>query len=292
MVEAASLAVQPWVNLGRLFRMQGHPEAALQQFAAVYRSDPEKRTEFAGFSIGAGETRYDNAQLLYLFDSSRTYAQTRRYADGLRFIQNLRPVITADNAPIADEFECQFLLHLEEEAGAARALEREAWKESRHSSAVNALYRCVLLTNSGVDCREVVPQLSAYIREALVSPDGFDHRDLRYAIEVVRLLRRSGQEEGATELLVASDGACARNEDIPTRHEIAVATLNPGSTPRGATGGPDHILVTGGYVGYAKRYGIAAPLPGEAAEALARLAGTLEQVFDRALGSVREAQRA
>lgn len=272
---AASLAMQPWVNLGRLRRQRGEHESALAMFARVYVPDEDGRLRYGDFAVRPRDVRYENAELIYVADSLRTYAAARAWERGLRFIRRVRSAVQfVSTLPRLDEYEFQFCLRRGYGRAAARVLDRISWSFWPGLALDNAFYRCVLLEREGSDASRVLADLARWVCGALDADAAPDHCVLRYAFELGSVLARAGRGGPARRVLEAGLRASAKFEDVPLRVEFARLAAGP----RRGHAGRD-VLAAAGYVGLARRYGFRLRRSAEATRALAGLHAALERVL-------------
>jgi hypothetical protein len=267
--EVASLAMQPWVNLGRLYRQRRQWDRALAQFADIFDPDPDGVLHFGAFAVHAWDVRHEDAALLYAVDSLRTLAMAGRHEHGLRFIRRLRPGTTSTVVLTRlDEYEFQLLLHRGFATAAARVLERSNWTLHPHTMLINAFYRCLMLEASGTDSDDVLLELAQWASRTLAADQAPDHNILRYALELSRFLVRLQRHERAGGLIAAGYRAATVYEDVPLRYDFAVLARNLGCTGGGIPQSSESVLTGSNYAGYARRYGVDVDLTAEAASAL------------------------
>jgi hypothetical protein len=272
---AASLAIQPWVNLGRLLRQRGEHERALAMFARVYVPDERGLLSFGGFAVPPQDVRYENAELIYVADSLRTYAGARTYERGLRFIRRVRSgVHSVATFPRLDEYEFLFCLRRGYRRAAARVLDRISWSFRPRLALDNAFYRCVLLEREGTDTSRVLADLARWVCGALEADAAPDHCVLRYAHELGGLLAHARRAGPARRVIGAGMRASEKFEDVPL--QFGFARLAAG--PRRRDAGRD-MLAAAGYAGLARRYGFVLTRPVSVARALAALRAALERVL-------------
>jgi|RhiMethySRZTD1v2_1073278.scaffolds.fasta_scaffold477237_2 tetratricopeptide (TPR) repeat protein len=110
--EISGLAFQPWINIGRLLRLEGRIDEALQYFAIVM-SRPVDLPLFLGPYSITGE---DWEQLvspevlgklwnIYIVDSLKSYFRARQFVSALRFIARLRELPVGSSANLVLEGE-------------------------------------------------------------------------------------------------------------------------------------------------------------------------------------------
>lgn len=269
--EIASLAIQPWVNLGRLYRMRGEHARALAQFAQVFDTDGHGLLHYGCFAVRPKDVRYDDAELLYVVDSLRTYCSARGYEQGLRFIRRMHTrVQSIASRPRLDEYEFHLCLRRGFLKAAERVLERMSWHLQPHLKLINAFYRCVLLEAKGNDCSDVTRRLTQWAIGALSEEAAPDHYVFRYGLELARFLLRAGYR-GSAALIEAGRSASARFEDVPIHFEFV--RLESGMDAARA------VLADADYTGFARRFGITLKRSSEADAALDELRVALRAVI-------------
>ncbi|HUO89208.1 MAG TPA: hypothetical protein VMU08_08535 [Rhizomicrobium sp.] len=270
---AASLAIQPWVNIGRLYRQRGESARALAQFAAIFPAPDGAPLAFGPFRLEQEDILFEDVELLYVVDALRTFHAARDYERGLRFARKLRPRLSSCAAiPRLDEYAFQFALCCGYARAAGRVLDRSEWQDQPQLMLVNAFYRCILLAAEGGDTGPIVSDLAGWACGALAGTSP-DHSTLRFALDLARFARDAGSPGPAEALAPAGYDAATRHEDVPLRFEFARLAGALGAAA--ALPPPEEILVHSGYVGFARRHGIALVPAADARAALETLRAAL-----------------
>ena len=277
--EAISLAIQPWVNIGRLERQRGQTTRALAQFTAIF-PDGDGQLAFGPFRLAIEDLRYEDVELIGVIDSLRTLWLARDYERGLRFVRRLRPRLRSAAALVRlDEYAFQLHLALGHANAAVRVLESETWARSAELMLINAFYRCLLLDAGNIDCTSVLADLARWTQGALAGADAPDHCVLRYALDLARLyVVRESHDIGA-ELIAAGYRAATRHEDVPLRAAFARLAASMGETSPGDIPTPEAILLASDYVALARQLGIAPVLPAESKSMLEDLRAALGEIL-------------
>jgi hypothetical protein len=261
-LQAKTLAMQPWINIGRLLRQGGDIGRALAFFSGIWRAGEDGLIRFGDIAGAPAEFGRTSAELLFVSDTAKAYYDSGRLHEGLKFVRNVaRRTKALAVEGWADEVEFQFLLRLERWNSANRVLKRGSWTRGAHELLLNAFYQCVLLALDDTDCSEVANMLTRQARETLAA-EKLDHRSVRYALELARFLAHTQATTAAMNLAHRGLEVSARRQDVPLQFGF-MALLNDSRRL--------DFLVKSGYVAMARRHGVEASVPAATADRLAAL---------------------
>jgi hypothetical protein len=272
----ATFAIAPWVNIGRLRRIEGDLDGARAQFA-VFAPRGDDVVAFGGFALPFARICYPNAELLYACDLLKTYIQAQDAGQGLRALDQLRahdhsPVVAAHYA----EFELQFRLLARDIDGAAVVVARSELDRRSHEYLVHAMYGCAIVHLMGDACPVRLAKLTHYAQSCLRAAEP-DHRDLRFALVLSQLAAAAGERALAETLAGEAVATLARAEDVPLQAQLtALLGCSDASGWRRAAA---QVLGENGYTLQAGRMGVKSPLAPRTMAAAAALRDQLHALF-------------
>ncbi|HTN84965.1 MAG TPA: hypothetical protein VL242_14805 [Sorangium sp.] len=218
------LAIQPWVNLGRLLRIRGEHERALQHFALL----PDT---LAGRSIRLGPIDLDTSTWLqlveanslwgflnavYIIDSTKTHLASGAFAEAVRFLRHVRTLVRDTPSVLLDEAELIALASMKRYEEAIAVTEGIGWQQDSYVKLVRVTYRVALLAALGSTeaARRLVAQLSERVlRGDLGAPR--DQRVVRYLEQLGRVTAHLGLRELTERILRLGLRAARHVVDVP-----------------------------------------------------------------------------
>ncbi|EYF03094.1 hypothetical protein [Chondromyces apiculatus] len=171
---AGVLAVQPWINLGRLKRLEKDVEGALAHFSLVVatldgapvRLGPLHLDAEAWQEVVRHRSLLGMLKAVYLIDSVKTFLGARDEGAALGFLRQARERLGGPPSVLLNELELLVLSRAGRLDEAASVLERESWGESDYAKLLRVTYRIALRAASGeVDrARRTMEQLVARVQ--------------------------------------------------------------------------------------------------------------------------------
>jgi len=203
--ELPELAIQPWINLGRLCRRAGHYEAALTHFCGA-----DDR-----FSASA-----------FIYETIRTYIQMGDLDRALSFAVGLREPLEPAADLLRTELMIQLLLKQRSFTLLPALMKKSCWPRDAFGVMTKHLYACAILcatgqketAASGQD--RLLPHVAAWIDR----PASLESRDIRLAIASYRLTKHSRAWSTALKAVMKSRDVlyaadllnCSGSEDTTT----------------------------------------------------------------------------
>lgn len=157
--EAGALAIQPWINVGRLLRLERDFPQALERFALLRDHLSGRPLHLGAIHIepevwrhvlAAQPTLVGILETVYLVDSLKTFFMAKDYGQALAFLQEGREAGIALHSRIfLEEGELLTLVGLERPVEAIQVTMRPDWSSQPFSKLVAAAYRAALLLGVG-----------------------------------------------------------------------------------------------------------------------------------------------
>ena len=220
MTAVASLAVQPWVNIGRLLRIRNEPDRALEYFRSIYARSQDGKLTFSRFSIRYADIIGENIENLYVFDTLKTYLQCGRLDEASTFCARMRQAIKSRGArAILTELELKTSFLAGDNRSASDILKRDAWFIDRHGILVNALYRIVLahLITGKENSRDAIVSMAKKLSQCVVGVNEIEHRYLRFALALSTYLVAIGADDLGSHISLLGYRGSTAYDDVPLR---------------------------------------------------------------------------
>jgi hypothetical protein len=223
---AGNLAVQPWVNLGRLCRIRGDDEGALQRFALLVDT-------LAGVPLRIGPVTFDAAawrelvhtkvmlpelRAVYVVESVKTYLAARDNTGAAEFLRRAREFMDETQPfTLLDEMEFQVFAKLERLGDAMAVLDRGTWNESAYGKLLRFTYRVALHAVGGdrEQSRRAVTEIAGRLIRSSVFHEPTDPCILRYLDYLAGLARWLELDAVAAQIWRLGLRAARHLDDIP-----------------------------------------------------------------------------
>jgi hypothetical protein len=207
MTAVGELALQPWINLGRLQRIEGDFRGSLARFTLFIDQAAERDMHLGPIWIDAGMFRQIAErepvvrrflENVYVVDSCKTYFAAKDYEGLLAFTRRCRSIGASGTLPYLEEAEAIALAWLGRHGDALEMTEREVWRKSPYLDVVSRSYRAAILALSGErePAVRIASKLTARISPAMLEKLQ-DHRVLRYLHHLGSLTRHLGMTDPA-----------------------------------------------------------------------------------------------
>lgn len=179
--ELPELAVQPWINLGRLCRRAGDYEAALKYFEV-------------GQAVSPASPANQPAEPILIYETIRTYVQMGDPDRALAFAEGLREPLQPGSDLLRTELMIQLLLERHALTQLPSLLKKSSWPQDAFGVMVKHLYACSILFATGqqASCVSGLERLLPHVQGWIDRSVCLESRDIRLAIETFRLAQRSG----------------------------------------------------------------------------------------------------
>jgi hypothetical protein len=282
---AGDLALQPWVNLGRLRRLEGRHAEARRHFAFLPDLQQGRAIETGPICFDAAAFRelVESRTLtpflttVYVVDTMKTWSGAGDFSGALAFLTEARELVGQAPMPILDELQLITLANLGRYDEAMAVTERPTWQEDGFSKLCKVTYRVSLL--AAVRSVEAAAPLAAdltakVLRAGLEKPS--DQRVLRYLHVLATLSGWLGQQEGAVALLRLGLNASRHFGDVPIELSFLEALLATAELPDREllTAEREALLRTSLYAALARSRGVKP-------DAAAAASPLFQQIWDR-----------
>ncbi|MFL6449585.1 MAG: tetratricopeptide repeat protein [Bryobacteraceae bacterium] len=177
------LAIQPWINLGRLYRRSRDYNRAREYFRAI---GSEEQTD--DFRAGA--------EPAYVYESLRTYLQSGDLDEAIRFAEELTPSLLRGSLMLKTELLIHIYLLRDDPTAVYPLINQMPWPEDRFGPMSKYFYTAVALNAAGqkdssVDAlKRLIPAFISYLDRVQA-----DSRDLRFGIEMSSFAKCLGCRE-------------------------------------------------------------------------------------------------
>ena len=227
--DASSLALQPWVNLGRLHSLEGRLEAALTHFGRLLPYLRDEMVRLGPVGIGGGHFRADTAtcrrvtgivRASYVLDSLKALLRAREYGRLLTFGKEVEAYRWSTVEVFLREAQLVAMARLGDETVLALASEYER-ESSSWERLVYRLRRAQALAAFGhVDRAADVAMSLAPVAIALCESARLNLTALLLAQQAAHLLEDIGHSEQASGISIAALSAARRLHDEPSEIEL------------------------------------------------------------------------
>jgi hypothetical protein len=220
--ELSVLAIQPWVNLGRLSRRSRDYDRALQYFLALDLGGLKAvGLPFGGLQTAIPGFVREAAEPIYVYETLRTYLQSEDFDRAIDFANDLGKRLLPSSFMLRTELLMHVLLRQGEAARFVSLMKEMPWPEDQFGVLAKHFYTSVALNAIGQSnsCAKALSQMMPHVISSLSSPVA-ESRDLRLAIEVCRLSQHLGLRELFLTMLQATCAAVLRAGDVPFAHQL------------------------------------------------------------------------
>lgn len=234
--QVGEFALQPWINLGRLRRMEGDHEAALSHFALAVDVLAGKPIYLGTLTVDAeawqanehSGTWIDVLKNVYIVDSVKTYLGAKNLSGAEAFLRRARALIGDEQNLLLDEMELIVLARLDRPGDTAAVLGRDIWSGGSFSKLLRATYRAGLYAAAGGNLeqpRHLVKELVARVLRADNFDNPADQRIVRYLHHLGGLAFQLDLDELAGKIWHLGLRAAHNLDDVPLRLAFLDALL-------------------------------------------------------------------
>jgi tetratricopeptide (TPR) repeat protein len=234
----ADLVLQPWINLGRLLRIRGQYDRALEHFAVFLDVMQGRAPRLWPLQIDAPSWRkLATAQsetsvlpllkAVYIVDSMKVYFSARDVEGAARFLRQARVLLDGETHLLLDEAELITLARLGRYEDALALTERSGWQQDGYSMLVRLTYRVALLSALGAE--DSARPLASRLAERVLAMDWShpkDQRLLRYLHSLGNITREVGLEDVAERLWSTGLSASHQFKDVPLQLSFLESLLD------------------------------------------------------------------
>lgn len=248
-IELSTLAIDPWVNLGRLRRRSRDYGRALDVFRALQPTATGASLRLGKLEVQVSECFRQTAEPIYVYEMLRTYLQAGDLESALRFADELVQPLQTGSVMLKTELVIQVFLRYNEPTRALPLLKEMPWPKDRFGVMAQSFYTAVALhaTGRGAACEKVLawqgPHICSHLRRRDVTT-----RDLRFGIEVCRLALHANQHDLFADVLAAGCCAVLRLCDVPMAAQLMLlATRHHSSAMIRELGDVECLVMQSGY---------------------------------------------
>lgn len=231
-LELSELALQPWINLGRLDRFTGKPEASLEKFALLLKGKTKEELDLGRLTITArhweaiarqNPNLYSFIETVYILESLKTHLKSKNYEAILRFREGSH-VESFDNLKdFWAEARIVALCRVGRKSDALALIKEYTSKGKFWNWPIFHLHKAALLAALG-DIREARERLEelAHVVEGFVVAEKPNLSKLFFALKVVTLLKSLGEVEAAYHLSQAGHLGATKINDEPLQFDFLI----------------------------------------------------------------------
>ena len=191
--ELAVLAMQPWVNLGRLCRRARDYEGALRYFSDLRACRTRSTIKFGIWDAPVSRAFCEAAEPIFVYESMRTYLQADDLDRAIAFARRLDGTVLKSTLMLKTELLIHFHLQRCEPYETLSLTKAMPWPEDQYG--VLARYFYIAVAFEAIGQREscaraldrIRPQLLAYVER-----EDLDSRHIRFVLEACRLAAHLG----------------------------------------------------------------------------------------------------
>jgi len=220
--ELSVLAIQPWVNLGRLSRRSRDYDRALEYFLAL---DPGG-LKATGFPVGEQQTAISGlvrevAEPIFVYETLRTHLQSGDLHRAIDFADDLGERLLPSSFMLRTELLMHVSLRQGEAARLVSLIKEMPWPGDQFGILAKHFYTSVALSAIGQSnsCTKALSRMMPYVISSLRS-SAAESRNLRLAIEICRLSQHLGLREMFLTMLQATCAAVLCAGDVPFAHQL------------------------------------------------------------------------
>jgi hypothetical protein len=224
LLSAGDLMLQPWINEGRLLRIQGDHAGALKHFSLLPEALAGRPVQVGAITVDGATFRalVDERSLwtflrgVYVVDGVRTYIAAGNHAQAVTFLRETTSIMGGAPFALLDEMELVVLARLGRYREALDITERSTWQADGYTKMVRVTYRIAFL--SALGSREAACGLAEQLAERVLagtfaSPK--DQRVLRYLHHFGELTRHLELDAVATPVFQTGLSASRHLVDVP-----------------------------------------------------------------------------
>jgi tetratricopeptide (TPR) repeat protein len=221
---AHALALQPWINIGRLLRSAGNHVEALRYFSLFVAMQADMTLHLGPIVIDAATWRAVVSSkevrtflaAVYVIDSWKTHMAAGNHAGAVEFLRRATALTGAEVAGQLAEAEAISLARLGRYQEALDVLDREVWQSASYTKLVRVTYRVAFMAAAGqVDqTRRLLEQLAGRVLSTRLdtTPDQRVVRYLHHLGLMARCLELAGL---AARIWLVGLGSARQLADVP-----------------------------------------------------------------------------
>lgn len=245
---------QPWINLGRLCRIERDYAGAFRHFALLVDDSlggggaagrggdepfcfgPVVVDAHAWKELVAAKEMGDFLESAYVQESAKTYIAAKEYADAIEFARRLRPLVGRHSLPYLEELEVIALAKLERYREALAVTESPGWGKVSYQVLVRTTYRVALLAccTETEQARRLTAQLVERVL-AMGLENAQDHRVMRYLLYLGGVARHVALDELAGRVWQQGLALSRRLDDVLLELAFLDALLDIDAQPERAS---------------------------------------------------------
>ncbi len=213
--ELATLAIHPWVNLGRLCRRAGDCQRALEYFRSINGTQQAPTIRFERWECIPTDSFRQIADPLRVYEILRTHLQTGDLDEALEFATQLDDSIPMSARMLKMELLIHVHLRRGEPAAAVTLMKAMPWPQDHFGVLAQQYYSAVALAaleqfSLAVKAlKRMAPHWIGYL-----SRPERDARDLRLAIELCRLAKHLDCRELFSAFFLAAASAVVNAREV------------------------------------------------------------------------------
>jgi hypothetical protein len=214
--ELAVLAMQPWVNLGRLCRRARDYERALRYFSGLRGCRIGATVKFGSWDAPVSSNFCEAAEPIYVYESMRTFLQADDLDCALAFAHALGEPGLRTTLMLKTELLIHIHLKRREPGEMLSLTKAMPWPEDYFGVLAKYFYFAIALGAIGQrqSCAHALerirPQLFAYVERQDV-----DSRNIRLVLEACRLAAHLGLDDLLASMLSVGCSLVLRAADVP-----------------------------------------------------------------------------
>jgi hypothetical protein len=219
--ELSVMAIQPWVNLGRLYRRSCDYDRALSYFHALDTTRYGATARFGVWDVPLSDAFREAAEPIYVYENLRTHLQSGDLDRAIHFANGFDRPLLKSSLMLKTELLIHVFLRQGEPYQFLPLIKEMPWPEERFGVLAKHFYTSLALNaiQQPESCVRALDRLAPHFISHVSRPD-VDSRDLRFAIEVCRLAGHLGLHEVLESILSAACAAVLRAQDVPFASQL------------------------------------------------------------------------
>ena len=219
--ELSVMAVQPWVNLGRLYRRSRDYDRALPYFLALDTTRYGATVRFGLWDVPVSDAFREAAEPIYIYENLRTHLQSGDLGRAIHFANGFDRPLLKSSLMLKSELLIHVFLRQGEPYQFLPLIKEMPWPEERFGVLAKHFYTSLALNaiQQPESCARALDRLTPHLI-SYVSRLEVDSRDLRFAIEVCRLAGYLGLHELLVSMLSAACATVLRARDVPLASQL------------------------------------------------------------------------
>ena len=218
--ELSVMAIQPWVNLGRLYRRLCDYDRALPYFHAL-DARHGATVRIGLWDVPLSDAFREAAEPIYVYENLRTHLQSGDLGRAINFANGFDGPLLKSSLMLKTELLIHVFLRQGKPYHFLPLIKEMPWPEERFGLLAKHFYTSLALNaiqqpqSSARALDRLTPHFISY-----VSRLDMDSRDLRLAIEVCRLAGHLGLQELLESMLSATCATVLRARDVPLASQL------------------------------------------------------------------------